>query len=95
MKNSDLETGTVIKAEGKWATVITNKSMACNECGKAQAGICGKGGAGIVVQVLNQLGAGEGETVELGLDKKVLIMGYFFFLFFLLSCFLLVFTLGK
>jgi len=78
MQRSDLETGTVIKIDGLWASVITNKSKSCNECGKAQAGICGKSGAGMVMSVKNKAGARKGDTVELGLDKATHIKAYFF-----------------
>jgi hypothetical protein len=33
-----------LKTEGNFAAVITNKSKSFNECGKAQAGACGKAG---------------------------------------------------
>ena len=78
MQRPDLETGTVIKTDGAWASVITNKSKSCNECGKAQAGICGKSGAGMVMSVKNTAGAKRGDTVELGLDKTIHIKAYFF-----------------
>ena len=78
MQRPDLETGTVIKIDGQWATVITNKSRSCNECGKAQAGICGKSGAGMVMSVKNKAEARKGDTVELGLDKETHIKAYFF-----------------
>lgn len=78
MQRPDLETGTVIKTDGTWASVITNKSKSCNECGKAQAGICGKSGAGMVMSVKNSAGAKRGDTVELGLDKTTHIKAYFF-----------------
>jgi positive regulator of sigma E activity len=78
VQRTDLETGTVIKTDGAWASVITNKSKSCNECGKAQAGICGKSGAGMVMSVKNKAGAKKGDTVELGLDKATHIKAYFF-----------------
>ncbi|MBI5057732.1 MAG: SoxR reducing system RseC family protein [Nitrospirae bacterium] len=73
---SGLETGTVLTTEGAGATVIINKSKSCNECGKAQAGICGKGGTGMIMKVLNPFGAERGDTVLLGLDKKTHIKIY-------------------
>lgn len=82
MQKDELETGTVLKTEGNFATVITNKSKSCNECGKAQAGVCGKGGAGMVMKVKNTLGAKKGDTVLLGLDRKTLIRGFFIFFIF-------------
>jgi positive regulator of sigma E activity len=77
MQRPDLETGTVLNTDGAWATVITNKSKSCRECGKAQAGICGKSGAGMVIKVRNSAGALNGDTVELGLDKATHIRAYF------------------
>lgn len=77
MQNSEIETGTVLKIEGTQALVITNKSKSCKECGKAQAGICGKSGSGMVLKVDNPLGAERGDTVELGLDKTAHMKGYF------------------
>ncbi len=77
MQGSGSETGTVLKTEGTSATVITNKSKSCQECGKAQAGICGKGGSGMVITVDNSLGAVQGETVELGLARNTHAKGLF------------------
>jgi sigma-E factor negative regulatory protein RseC len=90
MQKNELETGTVIGTEGNFATVITNKSKSCNECGKAQAGVCGKGGAMMVMKVKNTLGAKKGETVLLELDRKTLIRGYF--IFFILPIVILFFS---
>ncbi|MBI4686814.1 MAG: SoxR reducing system RseC family protein [Nitrospirae bacterium] len=80
MPNPDysIETSTVISVEGKWAMVITNKSKACRECGKAQAGACGKGGAGMALKVRNPLGAKKGDIVMLGIEEKTRVKGYFF-----------------
>lgn len=77
MQSSDIETGTVLKTEGTQALVLTNKSKSCKECGKAQAGICGKSGSGMVFKVDNPLGAERGDTVELGLKKTAHVKGYF------------------
>ncbi len=79
MPNTDhsLETSTVISIEGKWATVITNKSKACRECGKAQAGACGKGGAGMTMKVRNPIGAKKGDIVMLRMEEKTRAKGYF------------------
>ncbi|MBI5739315.1 MAG: SoxR reducing system RseC family protein [Nitrospirae bacterium] len=76
-EKNDLETGTVLKTEGQWASVITNKSKSCNECGKAQAGICGKSGAGMVIKVKNDAGAKVWDTVLLELDGKTHVKAYF------------------
>jgi len=81
MKTQDerngLETGTVLKTEGPWASVITNKSKSCNECGKAQAGICGKSGAGMVIKARNDAGAKAWDTVLLELDRRTHVRAYF------------------
>jgi len=77
MESSGIETGTVLKTEGTQALVITNKSKSCKECGKAQAGICGKSGSGMVLKVDNRLGAERGDTVELGLERTAYAKGYF------------------
>jgi len=77
MQSSDIETGTVLKNEGSQAIVITNKHKSCKECGKAQAGVCGKSGSGMVLKVDNPLGAERGDTVELGLEKTAHVKGYF------------------
>jgi positive regulator of sigma E activity len=77
MQSSDIETGTVLKTEGTMALVITNRSKSCRECGKAQAGICGKSGSGMVLKADNALGAERGDTVELGLEKAAHVKGYF------------------
>jgi positive regulator of sigma E activity len=82
MQGESTETGTVLGTEGTIATVITNKSKACKECGKAQAGICGKKGAGITMKVRNHAGAKKGDTVVIELAKKTHIKAYFFFFVF-------------
>ena len=77
MERSDAETGTVLEIQGKHAAVITNKSKSCKECGKAEAGICGKKGAGITIKTLNSLGAVKGDTVEIGIAKKTHVKALF------------------
>ena len=77
MERSDAETGTVLEIHGKHAAVITNKSKSCKECGKAEAGICGKKGAGITIKTLNSLGAVKGDTVEIGIEKKTHVKALF------------------
>ncbi len=79
MERSGLETGTVIETKGTKAKVIIDKSSACNECGKAQAGICGKSGEGMIMEAGNNLNAGQGDRVTLGLEKNVHVKGYFWY----------------
>jgi positive regulator of sigma E activity len=79
MQRSGIETGTVVKTERSLAEVIINKSKSCKECGKAQAGICGKSGAGMVMQASNGIGAKEGDTVVLGLKTATHAKAYFIF----------------
>lgn len=78
MQPSGIETGTVLSTKGAWATVITNKNSACRECGKAQAGICGKQGDGMILTVKNTTGAKAGNTVVLELGKTTRAAAYFF-----------------
>ena len=77
MERTDIETGTVLEIQGTYATVITNKSKSCKECGKAEAGICGKKGAGITIKTLNSLGAVKGDTVEIDIAKKTHVKAVF------------------
>ena len=93
MQGEDIETGTVLSTEGIWATVRTNKSKSCRECGKAQAGICGKGGAGMIMKVKNPIRAKKGNTVLLELERKTHIKGYFLaFILPIITLFLSAFT---
>jgi len=78
MDHSGIETGTVLSTDGLWATVITNKNRACKECGKAQAGICGKKGDGMIMKVKNARGAVAGDIVVLELGKTIHAAAYFF-----------------
>ncbi len=77
MGRTDIETGTVLEIQGTCATVITNKSKSCKECGKAEAGICGKKGDGIIIKADNSIGAVKGDTVEIGLAIKTHAKAYF------------------
>lgn len=79
MQKTDIETATVISTDGKLAVVRTNKSKACRECGKAQAGICGKKGTGMVFEVTNHLGAIPGDIVAIDIERNVSVRGYFVF----------------
>ncbi len=79
MERSDIESGTVIDTDGTNASVIINKSKSCNECGKAQAGICGKSGAGMIMEARNTLNAVKGDTVTIGLETSTQARGFFFF----------------
>ncbi len=79
MERSDIESGTVIDIDGTSASVMINKSKACHECGKAQAGICGKSGAGMIMKAQNTLNAVKGDTVTIGLNTATQARGFFFF----------------
>ena len=76
MERYEPETGTVLVTDGITARVITNKTKSCKECGKAQAGICGKQGAGMVMTVRNTLGAKQGDIVKLDIDRSTHIKAY-------------------
>jgi sigma-E factor negative regulatory protein RseC len=77
MERSGLETGTVIEINGDRARVRINKSKSCKECGKARAGICGKSGEGMVMEVRNSLNAEQGNTVTISLETKAHAAAYF------------------
>ncbi|UCH82461.1 MAG: SoxR reducing system RseC family protein [Nitrospiraceae bacterium] len=61
---------------GNRAKIRIDKSTSCKECGKAQAGICGKSGEGMVMEAGNTLHAREGDRVTLGLKKSVQVKAY-------------------
>jgi positive regulator of sigma E activity len=82
MERSDIESGTVIDIDGRLASVIINKSKSCHECGKAQAGICGKSGAGMIMKAQNTIDAVKGDMVTIELETATQARG--FFLFFIL-----------
>jgi|Deesub1362A_J573_1020465.scaffolds.fasta_scaffold00882_12 sigma-E factor negative regulatory protein RseC len=69
-------TARVIDIHGDTATVVINRSRRCSECGKAQAGICGQGGAGMVLRVRNTIGAAKGDTVVVSLDRRTHYKAY-------------------
>jgi positive regulator of sigma E activity len=79
MKRSDIESGTVIDTDGSSASVMINKSKSCNECGKAQAGICGKSGAGMIMKAQNTIDAVKGDTVTIELGTATQAQGFFLF----------------
>ncbi len=79
MERTGFDTATVLETDGAFATVITNKSKSCNECGKAQAGICGKSGTGMIIKANNRLNAVKGDEVTIELDSKSHAQGYFYF----------------
>jgi len=70
------ETARVIATRDSTATVVINRSRACGECGKARAGICGRGGAGMVLRVRNTIGAVEGDTVVISLNRRTHYRAY-------------------
>jgi positive regulator of sigma E activity len=76
MQRSGTETGTVLQTDGLTAKVIINKSKSCSECGKAEAGICGKQGAGMVMTVSNAIGARQGDIVTLDIDRSTHVKAY-------------------
>jgi sigma-E factor negative regulatory protein RseC len=71
-----VETGTVIARDGDTVRVIIDQGESCRKCGNAALGLCKPGGAGMVLDVENILGAGIGDVVKIGIDKDVQNRGY-------------------
>jgi sigma-E factor negative regulatory protein RseC len=76
MKNI-VETGTVIARGGDTVRVIIDKGESCRKCGNAALGLCKPGGAGMVLDVENGMGAEVGDVIKIGIDKDVQNRGYF------------------
>lgn len=76
MKPTVPDTGTVITISGDRAVVMVRGEKACRGCGAAEIGLCKAGGMVTMVEAANPLFAGVGDTVRLGLDRKVQRRGF-------------------
>ncbi len=76
MKPSIPETGTVISLEGNAATVFLMGGGHCKGCGAGKIGLCRPGGRSMQLIVRNNAGAKLGDTVVVGVDRKVRLRGY-------------------
>jgi len=77
MKDRIAEKALVLKAEGHTAKVRLVGGEACRKCGLATMGLCKPGGTGMVYEVTNDIGAGAGDMVKLGLNAGIHAKGYF------------------
>jgi len=76
MKPTVPETGTVISLRGDRAVVMVRGEKACRGCGAAEIGLCRAGGMVAMVEAANPRFAAVGDTVRLGLDRKVQRRGF-------------------
>ncbi|MDH4163497.1 MAG: SoxR reducing system RseC family protein [Nitrospirota bacterium] len=75
MKPSIPDTGTVIRLEGGYAVVRMKHEGSCYKCGAAAMGLC-KGGLMQELTVMNPKNARVGDTVKIGLVKRVQYKGF-------------------
>ena len=78
------EQGLVIKAFGRKAIVKTRKTEACESCASKEG--CGERGRDMEVEVLNPLGAEEGDRVTLQMDTRYFLKATFFLYIFPILC---------
>ncbi len=77
MKPTVPETGTIIRLEGDNAVIRLKGGKSCKGCGMGKIGLCRAGDTSMLLTAKNAVRAGEGETVQVGLDRKTKIKGYF------------------
>jgi positive regulator of sigma E activity len=75
MKPSIPDMGTVIRLEGEHAVIRMKHEGSCRKCGAAALGLC-KGGLMQELTVKNSKRARVGNTVKIGLVKRVQYRGY-------------------
>jgi positive regulator of sigma E activity len=75
MKPSIPDSGTVISLEGDNAVVRMKHDGSCRKCGAAAIGLC-KGGLMQELTVRNSMRARTGDTVKIGLVRRVQYKGY-------------------
>ncbi|MEO5356792.1 MAG: SoxR reducing system RseC family protein [Nitrospirae bacterium YQR-1] len=78
MKNSVVETGSVVENADGLATVQIDRGSSCKGCGLGQMGLCKPGGAGMSLTVENLIDAKIGDRVTIGIDSGTLLKGYFY-----------------
>ena len=75
MKTSIPDSGTVTRLDGENAMVRMKHDGSCRKCGAAALGLC-KGGLMQELTVRNPLQARVGDTVKIGLERRVHYRGY-------------------
>ncbi len=74
---SIVETGRVVETSDGIALVRIEQGRSCRGCGMAKLGLCRPGGAGMLIEVENPVGAVKGDRVMIGLGRRVHLKGYF------------------
>jgi sigma-E factor negative regulatory protein RseC len=77
MKPSVPETGIIIRIEGDNAVIRLKGGKSCKGCGMGEIGLCRAGDTSMLLTAKNVVKAGVGETVQVGLDRKTKVKGYF------------------
>jgi positive regulator of sigma E activity len=81
MKPTVPEIGTVLRLEDKNAVIRLKGGKACKGCGMAAIGLCRAGDTSMLLTARNNIDAGVGDTVIVGLDRetkrKGFLMAYF------------------
>ncbi len=78
MKPTIPETGTVISLEGDTAIILLKGGGSCKGCGAGKIGLCRPGGNSMTLRADNTIGARAGDTVVVGIGRKVRVKGYLF-----------------
>jgi len=77
MKPTVPETGIIIRLEGDKAVIRLKGGKSCKGCGMGKIGLCRAGDTSMLLTAKNIVKAGVGETVQVGLDRKTKVKGYF------------------
>ena len=77
MKPTVPETGIIIRLEGDKAVIRLKGGKSCKGCGMGKIGLCRAGDTSMLLTAKNIVRAAVGETVQVGLDRKTKVKGYF------------------
>lgn len=77
MKPTIPETGTVLRLGRGTAVVLLKGGAACKGCGAGKIGLCRPAGHSMVITAKNTVGARAGDTVSLGIERRVQRTAYF------------------
>jgi len=76
MKPTIPETGTVLKLDHDTAVVLLNGGTSCKGCGAGKIGLCRPAGNSMMVTARNAPGARIGDTVTIGIHRRVQRVAY-------------------
>jgi len=71
MKPTIPETGTVLKLDRDTAVVLLKGGTSCKGCGAGKMGLCRPAGDSMMITVKNTASASIGDTVVIGIDRRV------------------------